>query len=186
MHSTIDLLPSTTCGLASMRSCPREYVRYWDTMVTATYDPITGLADVTVRAFTPQDALLIAKNMVSLAEDLVNGIAKRPQLDAVRFAEGEVKRAEKRVDSAREALKQYRLQEGVIDPTGSLSVNVALIQTLRTQLVQQQASLTTLLSQQQNANSPIAQSLRSQIGATKDQLDRWKKRLGTTARETVN
>jgi len=154
-----------------------RFVRYWNRMVTATYDPITGLAQVTIKAFSPQDALLIAKNMVSLSENLVNGIARRPQLDAVRFAEGEVKRAEERLRRAREAMKEYRLREGVIDPSGSLSVNVALVQALRSQLVQQQADLASLLSQQQNANSPVAQSLRSRLTATKDQLQKVEKEV---------
>lgn len=124
-----------------------RFVRYWNRMVTATYDPMTGVADVTIRAFAPQDALLIAESMVTLSEDLVNAIAKRPQVDSVRFAEGEVKRAEVRMERAREALKDYRLQEGVIDPTGALSTNIALVQALRSQLVQQQADLASLLSQ---------------------------------------
>jgi capsular polysaccharide transport system permease protein len=154
-----------------------RFVRYWNRMVTATYDPMTGVADVTIRAFTPQDALLIAESMVTLSEDLVNSIAKRPQVDSVRFAEGEVKRAEVRMERAREALKDYRLQEGVIDPTGALSTNIALVQALRSQLVQQQADLASLLSQQQNANSSVAQSMRARLAATKDQLDKMQKEV---------
>jgi capsular polysaccharide transport system permease protein len=152
------------------QSLPMErFVRYWKRMVTATYDPITGLAVVAVSAFSPEEALLIANTMVALSEDLVNTIAKRPQLDSVRFAEGEVKRAEERLKRAREAMTEYRLQEGVIDPAGALSINIALIQTLRGQLVQLQADLASLISRQ-NPNSPAADTLRSRLAATKDQL----------------
>lgn len=154
-----------------------RFVRYWNRMVTATFDPMTGLAVVTVRAFTPNDALSIADAMVTLSEDLVNSIAKRPQLASVRFAESEVRRAEERLKQARDALMEYRIKEGVIDPSGALTTNIAMVQALRTQLVQQQADLAALLSQQQNPNSPTAQTLRSRVTATKDQLAKIEKEV---------
>ena len=115
--------------------------------------------------------------MVTLSEDLVNSVAKRPQMDSVRFAEAEVRRTEGRLKAARDELMDYRLKEGLVDPSGALSTNVALVQTLRGQLMQQQADLATLLSQQQNPNTPAAQSLRSRIAATKDQLDKMVKEV---------
>jgi capsular polysaccharide transport system permease protein len=138
---------------------------------------MTGLAVVTVRAFSPEDALSIANTMVTLAEDLVNSVAKRPQMDSVRFAEGEVRRTEERFRAAREAMTDYRLKEGMIDPAGALSSNLTLVQTLRSQLMQQQGDLASLMSQQQNPNSPAAQSLRSRIAATKDQLSKLEKEV---------
>lgn len=160
------------------KNLPMErFVGYWNRMVSANYDPMTGLAVVTVRAFSPEDALSIANTMVTLAEDLVNSVAKRPQMDSVRFAEGEVRRTEERFRAAREAMTDYRLKEGMIDPAGALSSNLALVQTLRGQLMQQQGDLASLLSQQQNPNSPAAQSLRSRIAATKDQLSKLEKEV---------
>lgn len=160
------------------KNLPMErFVGYWKRMVSANYDPMTGLAEVTVRAFSPEDALSIANTMVTLAEDLVNSVAKRPQMDSVRFAEGEVRRTEERFRAAREAMTDYRLKEGMIDPAGALSSNLTLVQTLRGQLMQQQGDLASLLSQQQNPNSPAAQSLRSRIAATKDQLSKLEKEV---------
>ncbi len=49
------------------------------------------------------------------------------------------------------AMMEYRLKEGVIDPSGALTTNIAMVQALRTQLVQQQADLAALLSQQQKS-----------------------------------
>jgi capsular polysaccharide transport system permease protein len=160
------------------KNLPMErFVGYWKRMVSANYDPMTGLAVVTVRAFSPEDALSIANTMVTLAEDLVNSVAKRPQMDSVRFAEGEVRRTEERFRAAREAMTDYRLKEGMIDPAGALSSNLTLVQTLRSQLMQQQGDLASLMSQQQNPNSPAAQSLRSRIAATKDQLSKLEKEV---------
>jgi capsular polysaccharide transport system permease protein len=156
---------------------PERFLRYWNRMVEASYDPMTGLATVSVRAFSPKDALDIANGMVRLAENLVNRIAKRPQTDAVRFAENELSRAELRVKQARQALTEYRLQEGVIDPTGSRTNNIALLLTLRTQVIQQQADLAALLRSQTNVNALPVQALRTRLAASKDQLEKLEKEV---------
>lgn len=155
------------------KALPMErFVRYWSRMISASYDPMSGLATVTVRAFSPADAQLIASTMVILAENLVNSIASRPQKDAVRFAESEVVRAKENLQKARDAVAAYRKKEGVIDPSGSLATNLALIQTLRAQLVQFQTNLGTIIPQQKNGNSPAVQLLKAQIAATKAQLQK--------------
>lgn len=147
-----------------------RFVEYWNRMVTAVYDPMTGLAVVKVRAFTPTDALTIAETMVDLAEDLVNTIARRPQLDAVRFAEGELKRAEDRMKQVRAALDEFRVSTSMIDPGGTIATKLELLKALRAQLVTLETELRTLGSQQQNPNAPAAQLLRSRLDATREQL----------------
>ena len=93
-------------------------MNYWQSMVTARYDLITGIADAQVRAFSPKDAQLIASTLVTLAEELINKIEKRSQEDAVRFAEQEVeKQKDSAYNEARESLTAYRNKFGIIDPT---------------------------------------------------------------------
>jgi capsular polysaccharide transport system permease protein len=152
-----------------------KFVAYWRRMVSATYDPMTGLANANVRAFTPQDARLIADTLVAMSEELVNDIARRPQLDTVRFAEGEVRRAEQRMKDVRSALTEFRYREGIIDPSAPVSGNVDLVKALRGQLIQLQTELASLASQQGNTNAPMAQALRARITATRDQLSKVEK-----------
>ena len=95
-------------------------VRYWNKMVWANYDPLTGLASVEIKAFRPDDALTIANQLVTLSETLVNKIAKRAEEDAVKFAEQEVVRAKASLDKARAAMAEFREKEGVIDPIPSV------------------------------------------------------------------
>lgn len=160
-------------------SLPTErFILYWNRMVTATYDMMTGLAVVKIRAFSPESAQLIAQTMVTLSEDLVNDVAKRPLLDAIRYAEGEVTRAQERVKKIRADLTQYRYKEGVVDPSGSVSGNVDLIKALRLQIISLQTDLAALGNQQQNTNAAQAQALRSKISATKAQLAKVEKEVG--------
>lgn len=148
-----------------------RFVRYWKRMVTASYDQVTGISIAEVRAFTPEDAYLITSELAKLAEKLINEVANRPQWDAVRFAEGEVKRAEDRLKLARGSVTEFRNSERLIDPQASVvTTNVLLAQTLRHNLAQFQTELSGLSQRKLNPDSPVLQTLQSRIKATREQL----------------
>jgi len=90
----------------------------------ADYDQVTGVAIATVKAFTPQDALLIAKTLAALSENLINEMNERADRDAVRYAEEESVRAEKRLDEARAELLEFRTKAGVISPNAGTAPSV--------------------------------------------------------------
>ncbi len=90
----------------------------------ADYDQVTGVAIATVKAFTPQDALLIAKTLAALSENLINEMNARADGDAVRFAEQESQRAEKRLNDARAELLDFRTKAGVISPSAGTAPSV--------------------------------------------------------------
>ena len=85
-----------------------QFVIYWQKMTSASFDMITGTAIARVRAFSPEDTLLIANTMVVLAEELVNQMSNRSREDEVRFAEKEVERAQNRLVRARSQLTDER------------------------------------------------------------------------------
>ncbi len=148
-----------------------KFVAYWQKMVTSNYDMVTGIATAQVRAFTPDDALLIANSLVALSEALVNKIANRSNVDAVRFAETEVLRAQERLKTVRASLTDYRNKVGVIDPaTSVVASNSTVQQTLQASLATLETQLTSLLGRNLSPNSPAVQTLQNQIKATKDQL----------------
>jgi len=148
-----------------------RFVDYWRGMVTSHYDQVTGIASAQVRAFTPEDALLIANSLVTLSEELVNKIAGRTQADAVRFAQDEVHKAEERLKAIRAKLTEYRNRVGVIDPASSVvASNSALVQGLRQTLAQLETQLQTLRLQNLQPNAPAIITIQNQISSTKDQL----------------
>lgn len=156
-----------------------KFLPYWQSMVTAQYDQVTGIANATVRAFTPQDALLIANSLVALSEDLVNRIANRSAIDAVRFARDEVTKAEERLKAIRLKLTEYRNRRGVIDPTTSVvASNSTLVQTLRANLAQLETQLATLQRQNLAPNAPVVVSLKNQIKSTRDQIQSTEAMVG--------
>lgn len=156
-----------------------KLVDYWSSnVVSANFDPVTGLAIAKVKAYTPADALQITQNLVTLSEELVNTIALRTQLDAVKFAESEVAKAQARLKDVRLRLLEFRTAEGVIDPTtGVVPTNVALVQQLRANLIQAQTDLAALRGQKLESNAAAAQAIIARISATKDQLARVEKEV---------
>lgn len=148
-----------------------QFVSYWQSKVTARYDQITGIATAQVRAFTPEDAQLVANSLVTLSEELVNGITRRSQEDAVRFAQRELEKAEDRLRSISAKLAEYRTRVGVIDPKSSVvASNSTLTQTLQSNLAQLELQETTLLAQNLRPDSPALVALRHQIKSTKEQI----------------
>jgi capsular polysaccharide transport system permease protein len=156
-----------------------EFVPYWQKMVKSSYDQITGIAVATVRAFSPEDALLIAGSLVTLSEELVNQISNRSRSDAVKFAQQEVIRAEERLRAIRAKLSDYRSRVGVIDPaTSVVASNSTLIQTLRSNLAALETQLATLKLQNMSASAPVVVGLQNQIRSTKEQIQAVEQTVG--------
>lgn len=152
-------------------AAPEDTMQYWQNMVSTNYDVITGLATASVVAFSPRDAYNIATELVKLSEELVNKIASRPYQDAVKFAQNEVTRAQKNLDSARDALADFRDKEGVVDPTqGVVPTNINVSATIETTLAQAEATLDTMRKQQLDPSSIVWQKQVATVKATRDQL----------------
>jgi capsular polysaccharide transport system permease protein len=121
-----------------------ELVRYWKRQVDAFFDATNGTIVVRARAFAPQDALSLAEGILASSERLVNGLSERARRDALRNAEDEVSRAEKRLKLALTRLREFRDKEGIIDPRKTADATVALAGRVRDELVRADTELSTL------------------------------------------
>ena len=121
-----------------------ELVRYWKRQVDAFFDATNGTIVVKARAFTPEDALTLAQGILACSERLVNDLSARARRDALRNAEEEVGRAEKRLKAALGRLREFRDKEGVIDPRKTADATVALAGRVRDELVRTDTELATL------------------------------------------
>ena len=121
-----------------------ELVRYWKRQVDAFFDATNGTIVVKARAFAPQDALSLAEGILAYSERLVNDLSARARRDALRNAEDEVGRAEKRLKLALTRLREFRDKEGIIDPRKTADATVALAGRVRDELVRADTELSTL------------------------------------------
>ena len=156
---------------------PLEKVwKYWNRKITATIDTQSGIVTLEVAAFSPHEALDLARQIVEKSEQLINEISERSRNDALQRARGEVVLAQERVRKAREALLQFRNANSSIDPVASatsLSDTVAMLMRERIKLDNDRASLLGVVA----AESPVRRQIDAritnidkQIGMLRDQM----------------
>lgn len=145
-----------------------ELVAYWRGQIDAFFDPTNGTIVVRARAFTPQDALALARGILASSERLVNGLSARARRDAVRNSADEVQEAERRLTAALGRLRDYRDKEALIDPNKSADAQTALAGRLRDELVRAGTELSTLKTFVR-ADAPAVQILEARIRSLETQ-----------------
>jgi capsular polysaccharide transport system permease protein len=93
---------------------------YWRDMISVNVDRVSGLVLVRVLAFTPEDALAVARATSVSAEKMIDSVAMRERRDALFSADQELQRASLRYSAALTALRDVRNQEGTVDPEGTI------------------------------------------------------------------
>lgn len=121
-----------------------ELVKYWNDMVTVRLDMTTGIASLTVRAFTPEEAKMVADDVLALSEALVNRLSERSQADALMSARREVEAANQRAMKALDQLQDFQEQARQLDPEGFAKARSQIEGQLETSLSQYEAQLETL------------------------------------------
>lgn len=92
-----------------------KLTRYWKKMTVVRVDT-SGIVNLRLRAYRPEDAVQIGEAVLRQSEALINDMSMRLRQDAVMKAQSEVDRAEKRLVALRDQVRQVRDREGVIDP----------------------------------------------------------------------
>lgn len=151
------------------REAPIEdLVEYWEGMVYAEYETFSGIVELEVKAFRPDDAKVLAERILLYSEKLVNEMSRRARADAVREAEDEVQRSEMRLRLARKAISTFRGEELRLNPVATAESREKILGELEAQLARLQTELTTLKSI--SPNSPRLASTKSQEQAVRQQI----------------
>jgi capsular polysaccharide transport system permease protein len=161
-----------------------DFVDYMKTMVTTEFDTFAGVVTLTVRAFRPEDAQLVAENILAASERLVNELTRRARDDTLREARDEVAKSEQRLRLARAMIGSFRGTQSEIDPAAAAAAQQGVITQLEGQATSLQAQLNAL-QQTMSATAPPVLQLQSQLAAVQKQteLERQKvalERAGTT------
>ncbi|WP_076072972.1 Wzz/FepE/Etk N-terminal domain-containing protein [Sphingomonas montana] len=142
--------------------------KYYSKMVDARLDTESGTAILTAKAFTPQDAYAINRNLLNISEAMVNRLNMRAQNRAITEAQRQVDLARVRAKQARVALAGYRNAQQLIDPAkqavGVIEISNGLIATRAT--LQAQLDLMRRAAPQ----NPAIPTLRNQINALSVQI----------------
>lgn len=142
--------------------------KYYGKMVEAQLDTETGMAVVTVNAYTAKDAYEINRRLLDLSEGLVNRLNSRAQTKAISEAQKQVDLATARAKEARVTLAQFRNTQALIDPAKQA---VGVLEIANT-MVAQRAALQAQLQQMQRVapNNPSIPALQNHINAISVQI----------------
>lgn len=152
--------------------------RYWNTVASVYYEPISSIITLTVRAFTPEDALKVARETVRESEQLVNKLSARAREDAIFDTKQELSRAELRLKFARKAIQDYRDREGSVDPTKNAESQLTIISTLEGDLAKQEADMASAISFL-SPDAPTVRVMRNKIDALKKRIGVERAKIGS-------
>lgn len=137
-----------------------DMVDYWNRMVSVYSDSSTGLIDIQVEAFTPQDARMLAQMIYDESSTMINRLSAIAQEDATRFARQELDEAVERLRDAREAVTRFRNVNQIFDPAADIQSQMGILSSLDEELAKTLVDLD-ILRQTTAENDPrIAQAQR--------------------------
>jgi len=135
-------------------------VDYWSRMVRVYYDSGSGLIEIRVLAFDPEDAQHIAQEIFTESSDMINQLSALARADAVRYANEELAQAVERLKRARGAVTLFRNKNRVVDPTADIATQAGLLGTLQTQLAEALINLDLLDETTRSTDPRIARAER--------------------------
>ncbi len=143
---------------------------YYKSAISVSYSSTTGISQIKVDAFRPEDAQLIASKLLDLSEALVNRMNRSIHEDAVGFAEQDVAAAQDRLIHSQALVTAFRNRELTIDPEAGAKALDALNAKLSAELAGLRARIAEL--ETSAPQSPMLPGLRSRAAAIEEQLAR--------------
>lgn len=156
-----------------------DLVEYWARMVRIAYDPGTGLIEVEVRAFAPEDAQAISQDLFDRSSKMINELSAVARADTTRYAKDELDAAVERLKEARRALTLFRNDNQIVDPTADIQGQMGLLNSLNEQLATSLIELD-LLTGSTRDNDPRVEQAKRKIEVIETRIDEERLKLGVT------
>jgi capsular polysaccharide transport system permease protein len=148
----------------SFEALHRHYMEH----VSITYDTVSSISVLRVRAFTPEDSRNINDLLLQMGERLVNNLNIRSREDLIKVAEHEVRLAEDKARAAALALSSFRSTRGVFDPDRQSVLQLQAATRLREELLAAETQLEQV--RQVSPNNPQIATLSGRVEALRRAL----------------
>lgn len=146
-----------------------DFLRFYQNRVKITLDDASGLLQVDVEGFSPQDAQTIAQAILKESERFVNEISHSAAREQMVFAEQELLKAKTRLQTAKNELLAFQNRYGVFDPLKQAEAKANLTTGIESKIAEKETQLTTMRTYL-NENAPQIVMLKSEVNALKQQL----------------
>jgi capsular polysaccharide transport system permease protein len=162
----------------------RDYSRedladHWNRHVATYLDGPSGIVTLKTRAFSPEDAQLLAQAIIDESEKLANEISMRARTDYVARAEQEVGERQIGYRQALERLNELQNRTAILDPRMQATETGTLLTGLLAQKLEIDARLF-VLEQHSATDSPTVRQLRRAQDALKGQIDDLRSQLASS------
>ncbi len=154
-----------------------DLTEHWLRKVKVYYDEGSGLIDLRVLAFTPDDAHAIAEEIFDESSKKINDLSAIAREDAMRYARDELEEAVERLKEKRRILTEFRNTYRIVDPEASIQGQVGLITTLQNELASALIELD-MLQGSASSNDPRIQQARRRIEVIENRIDQERRKLG--------
>lgn len=154
-----------------------DLTHYWQRMVRISYDAGSGLMELRVLAFTPEDAQEIARAIQIESTQMINALSAIAREDGSRYAREDLDLAIERLKEAREALTAYRIEQEIVDPEADVQGQMGLLNTLQAQLAEALIEFD-LLSGSTRAGDPRIEQAQQRIAVIEARIADERRKFG--------
>lgn len=144
----------------------------------------TGITTIQARAFTPQDAYIIATALLDLGDQRVNSLNIASYSDAIVSQERQLRQAQDNLARAQGAISSFRANQADIDPTGTGTAQTGLVTQLTGQLAAARAQMVSV-GQTISRRSPQYIALARRVAALQAQVDAQQSKLAGSGGSTI-
>lgn len=114
---------------------------YWDNVTEVKIDSDSEIVTMSVRAYDPAYAKLLADTILSRIDNLVNTMNANSLEDSMKLARQEVEKSKARVKAVSDKIRIYRDKHKYIDPSTEAGSTLGLISTLEAEIASKKAEL---------------------------------------------
>ena len=159
-----------------------DLLSHWKRMVKIYYDSASGLIDLRVLSFDPDDSRRIAEAIFAESTAMINELSAIAREDAIRYARADLESAVERLKTARQVITEYRNRTQIVDPTMDTQGQIGLVNTLQGQLAEAMIELD-LLSETTRSTDPRIETANRRIRVIEARIaaERQKVGIGTAS-----
>lgn len=147
-----------------------EVLDYWLRMVRISYDQSTGLIEIRVLAFTPEEAQTLAGEVLAESQRKINDLNTQARQDLMRYATDDLEVALTRLKGAREAMTQFRTRTSIVDPESDIQGRMGVISNLQQQLAASLVDYDLLRLQTDNSDDPRITQAKRRIDVIRERI----------------
>jgi len=151
---------------------------YWNRMVKVFYDTSSGLIEVRVLAFHPEDSQLIAQTLFDESSRMINDLSAIARADAMTYAEQELERAVKRLKLARQAKTAFQNRTQIVDPQADIQGQMGVLNSLQQQLAVTQIEMQQFILDGVSSEDRRVQQGRQRINAINSLIEQERTKFG--------